>query len=52
MGREVSTRRCGNTRRVLGSGRTTTIVAQTALFALAIMAVPTVMAILKQWGWW
>ena len=28
------------------------LAASTVVFTLALLAVPTVMAVLKQWGWW
>ena len=61
MSEEKASARSGNWGRSKGSSRTDSIVADmatfrlaasTVAFTIALLAVPTVMAVLKQWGWW
>lgn len=52
MGSERAMRSRGNSYASKGSSRTVQIVAYCAVFCSAIMAVPTLMALGKCWGWW
>ena len=58
-GKEAARNRCNSSR---ANGRLTEsivsnremlrLVGATAIFTLSMLAIPTCMAILKQWGWW
>lgn len=54
-------RRCCNSERakngrltesIVSNGEILRLVASTAFFAMLMLAVPTALAMLKQWGWW
>lgn len=52
MGSKEATRQQLQLRTRQGSLRTTKIIAHCTLFVIACMAVPTLMALTKQFGWW
>lgn len=42
----------GQARSIVADAATFRLAVSTVLFCAALLAVPTVMAVLKQWGWW
>lgn len=37
---------------IVSNGEMLRLVASTTFFAMLMLAIPTAMAVLKQWGWW